>query len=236
MKHLLNDLSFEERNSILEQHSGGKSIDTSKFRSLLESKLGEVKPLLEYDIDDQNMGTAQEELNSIAPDINALMPELNLSSVKDAAQNLASNTICQIGDDVPGFVERNFGKKIKEMFPDKAQEVMAKFTDSITKFIDYIFSLKLSDLKSLLKTIKNKITGQNPVVSEEIIKEFFGTSMAIITIGTFSMPALVLSIAAYVITAIIVFAILRAILCSFNIDITSVKNCRVRSFSWGQCN
>ena len=46
MKHLLNDLSSEERNSILEQHTGGKSIDTSKFRSLLESKLGEVKPII----------------------------------------------------------------------------------------------------------------------------------------------------------------------------------------------
>lgn len=215
-------------------HSKIRHIEKSNL--ILENRVLGRKPLLEYDIEDQNMSTAQEELNSIAPDISALMPELNLSSVKDAAQNLASNTICQIGDDVPGFVERNFGKKIREMFPDKAQEVITKFTDSISKFIDYIFSLKLSDLKSLLKTLKSKIAGKNSVVSEEIIKEFFGTSMAIITIGTFSMPALVLSIAAYVITGIIVFAIIRAILCSFNINITSIKNCRVRSFSWGQCN
>ena len=215
-------------------HSKIRHIEKSNL--ILENRVLGRKPLLEYDIEDQNMSTAQEELNSIAPDISALMPELNLSSVKDAAQNLASNTICQIGDDVPGFVERNFGKKIREMFPDKVQEVITKFTDSISKFIDYIFSLKLSDLKSLLKTLKSKIAGKNSVVSEEIIKEFFGTSMAIITIGTFSMPALVLSIAAYVITGIIVFAIIRAILCSFNINITSIKNCRVRSFSWGQCN
>ena len=215
-------------------HSKIRHIEKSNL--ILENRVLGRKPLLEYDIEDQNMSTAQEELNSIAPDISALMPELNLSSVKDAAQNLASNTICQIGDDVPGFVERNFGKKIREMFPDKAQEVITKFTDSISKFIDYIFSLKLSDLKSLLKTLKSKIAGKNSVVSEEIIKEFFGTSMAIITIGTFSMPALVLSIAAYVITGIIVFAIIKAILCSFNINITSIKNCRVRSFSWGQCN
>ena len=206
-----------------------------KSNLVLENRSFGRKPLLEYDIDDEKMGTAQEELNSIAPDINALMPELNLSSVKEAAQNIASNVICQIGNDVPGFVERNFGKKIKEMFPEKAQEVITKFSDSISKFIDYVFSLKLSDLKSLLKTIKNKITGETPVVSEEIIKEFFGTTMAIITIGSFSMPALVLTIAAYVITGLIVLAIFKAILCSFNIDITSIKNCSVRSFSWGQC-
>ena len=206
-----------------------------KSNLVLENRSFGRKPLLEYDIYDEKMGTAQEELNSIAPDINALMPELNLSSVKEAAQNIASNVICQIGNDVPGFVERNFGKKIKEMFPEKDQEVITKFSDSISKFIDYVFSLKLSDLKSLLKTIKNKITGETPVVSEEIIKEFFGTTMAIITIGSFSMPALVLTIAAYVITGIIVLAIFKAILCSFNIDITSLKNCSVRSFSWGQC-
>jgi hypothetical protein len=206
-----------------------------KSNLVLENRSFGRKPLLEYDIDDEKMGTAQEELNSIAPDINALMPELNLSSVKEAAQNMSSNMICQMGNDVSGFVERNFGKKIKEMFPEKAQEVITKFSDSISKFIDYVFSLKLSDLKSLLKTIKNKITGETPVVSEEIIKEFFGTTMAIITIGTFSMPALVLTIAAYTITAIIVYAIIKAILCSFNIDVTSIKNCSFRSFSWGQC-
>jgi hypothetical protein len=46
MKHLLNDLSSEERSSILEQHTGGKTFDTSKFKKLMESKLGEVKPLI----------------------------------------------------------------------------------------------------------------------------------------------------------------------------------------------
>ena len=46
MKHLLNDMSFREKNSILEQYHGGKSIDTSKFKRLLESQLGNVKPLI----------------------------------------------------------------------------------------------------------------------------------------------------------------------------------------------
>lgn len=46
MKHILNNISQEEKQRILEQHSGGKTIDTSKFRQLLESKLGEVKPLV----------------------------------------------------------------------------------------------------------------------------------------------------------------------------------------------
>lgn len=49
MKHLLNNLSEEEKNSIREQHEGGMKLDTSRFRTLLESKSGNVKPLVEQD-------------------------------------------------------------------------------------------------------------------------------------------------------------------------------------------
>lgn len=46
MKHLLNDLSEEEKNRIREQHEGGMKIDTTRFRQLMESKLGDAKPIL----------------------------------------------------------------------------------------------------------------------------------------------------------------------------------------------
>lgn len=46
MKHILNNLSNEEKNRIREQHEGGMSLDTSKFKKLLESTLGDVKPLI----------------------------------------------------------------------------------------------------------------------------------------------------------------------------------------------
>ena len=59
MKHLLNNMSEEEKNSIREQHEGGKKIDTSRFKSLLESKLGNVKPLVEqFDDEDDDFGFA----------------------------------------------------------------------------------------------------------------------------------------------------------------------------------
>ena len=55
MKHLLNNLSEEEKNSIREQHEGGMKIDTSRFRTLLESKSGNVKPLVErFDDEDED--------------------------------------------------------------------------------------------------------------------------------------------------------------------------------------
>ena len=46
MKNLLNDLSNEEKKRIREQHEGGMKIDTSKFKRLLESQLGNSKPLV----------------------------------------------------------------------------------------------------------------------------------------------------------------------------------------------
>jgi|688.fasta_scaffold24923_4 hypothetical protein len=51
MKHLLNNLSSDEKNSIREQYEGGMSIDTSKFKKLLETKLGDAKPLINEEND-----------------------------------------------------------------------------------------------------------------------------------------------------------------------------------------
>lgn len=46
MKHLLNDLSDEEKNGIREQHSGGKKIVIENFNKLINTKLGDAKPYL----------------------------------------------------------------------------------------------------------------------------------------------------------------------------------------------
>ena len=47
MKHLLNNMSEEEKNSIREQHTGGMKVMTENFNKLLSSKLGDSKPLTE---------------------------------------------------------------------------------------------------------------------------------------------------------------------------------------------
>jgi hypothetical protein len=46
MKHILNDLSEQEKNSIREQHTGGMKVMTESFSKLLNSKLGDSKPLV----------------------------------------------------------------------------------------------------------------------------------------------------------------------------------------------
>lgn len=46
MKHILNNLSEEEKNAIREQHTGGMKISNEKFKLMVETKLGDPKPYL----------------------------------------------------------------------------------------------------------------------------------------------------------------------------------------------
>ena len=55
MKNILNNLSENEKNSIREQHEGGMFVNNKRFSHLLESSLGNVKPLIneqESELDD----------------------------------------------------------------------------------------------------------------------------------------------------------------------------------------
>lgn len=46
MKHILNNLSEQEKNAIREQHTGGIKVVNENFSKLLNSKLGDSKPFL----------------------------------------------------------------------------------------------------------------------------------------------------------------------------------------------
>jgi hypothetical protein len=50
MKHLLNEMSEEEKNSIRSQHTDSISVNTENFKKLVESKLGNSKPLINEDV------------------------------------------------------------------------------------------------------------------------------------------------------------------------------------------
>lgn len=56
MKHILNNLSEEEKNAIREQHTGGMKIMTENFSKLLNSKLGDAKPITEQVTTNQPSG------------------------------------------------------------------------------------------------------------------------------------------------------------------------------------
>jgi len=47
MKNILKEISESEKKSILEQHQGGMKVMTENFNKLLNSKLGDVRPIME---------------------------------------------------------------------------------------------------------------------------------------------------------------------------------------------
>jgi len=59
MKHLLNNISEEEKNSILEQHKGGMKIFNENFNKMVNKKLGHVELYEQSDIriDDSTLST-----------------------------------------------------------------------------------------------------------------------------------------------------------------------------------
>ena len=75
MKHLLNDLTEKEKNSIREQHTGGIKVVTENFSKLLNTKSGDVKPLVNEQAttgDTQNVKTvinkvASEGIKNVTP-------------------------------------------------------------------------------------------------------------------------------------------------------------------------
>jgi hypothetical protein len=58
MKHILNDLTEQEKNAIREQHAGGMKVMTENFSKLTNSKLGDSKPLVSEQSEFEELGNS----------------------------------------------------------------------------------------------------------------------------------------------------------------------------------
>ena len=58
MKHILNNLTEEEKKTIREQHTGGIKIVNENFSKLVNTKLGDVKPMVNEQ-DGENLSQTQ---------------------------------------------------------------------------------------------------------------------------------------------------------------------------------
>jgi hypothetical protein len=197
------------------------------------------KLLKENDIDDDSKMKFFNELTSDGGQ--EILSELGITVNEDTdpesvVDSLNESEICQMSD-MDSYVEKKFGQVIKEKFKDKAEEVLNTIKEYINKFIDFLDTLSIKELKKLFKNIKaKKSEAEKSEGSEEVLKEFFGTSMALVTLfGSFTMPALVLTIASVALVTFLGLWLINEIFCAINIRLSSVKGCRVRSFEWGQC-
>ena len=108
MKNILNNLSEEEKNSIREQHEGGMRVNPSRFRSLLENKLGNSKPLVEQynEVEDEMLDDEDEE------DYTPTLKEKIESVIRDSVTN--REEVIQVLEDI--LREKRSGEKIRNRF------------------------------------------------------------------------------------------------------------------------
>ena len=70
MKHLLNNLTEEEKNSIRNQHTGGMNVVTENFSKLINTKSGNVKLFLnEQQVNEKNVGDCLTIMNTVTLDM-----------------------------------------------------------------------------------------------------------------------------------------------------------------------
>ena len=134
MKHILNNISEEEKNAIREQHAGGMKLNTEKFKQLLETKQGDAKPL----VSEQTKPTRGTQIQPIQIKIGEFL--VNLNTMEKTGQG--SKFYGQIRGD----------KEYQEVLFScgRGKVHMKKLGDNTVKFIDSPISPE--GLKLLNKT------------------------------------------------------------------------------------
>jgi len=98
MKHLLNNLSEQEKNSIREQHTGGMTVMTKNFSRLLKSKSGDVKTLVKEQMSSPTLGEIGNAVEIGATTLNLLLTLLPISTVYNLIKSGLNGDAKTFGD------------------------------------------------------------------------------------------------------------------------------------------
>jgi hypothetical protein len=119
MKHILNDLTEQEKNSIREQHTGGMKVITEGFSKLINSKLGDVKPILaEQDL----IGMANQILSGFGDSNTKVKEFCDLCKKSKAQPHPRSNRFADVIRDAVQGVGTN-EESIYHVFDSLSQQV-----------------------------------------------------------------------------------------------------------------
>ena len=108
MKHILNDLTEQEKNAIREQHTGGMKVMTEKFSKLTNSKLGDSKPLVKEQSALGYLGNSLEIQGQLG---NFLLQTLPITQIYNMAKSAASGdakTFNQVIDQEKSRLGQNY--------------------------------------------------------------------------------------------------------------------------------
>ena len=122
MKHILNNISEEEKNAIREQHTGGMKLNTEKFKKLLETKQGDIKPLVAEQVETpptQGVPAPSQNPNSLmvnGQDLNTTVKMFELYSAKKPFNFIES---CRVKTKNNNFKSQNYDVTKNQSIFDK---------------------------------------------------------------------------------------------------------------------
>ena len=110
MKHILNDLSEQEKNSIREQHTGGMKVMTESFSKLINSKLGDSKPLVSEQTALGRLGNAMEITGQLVKNVANILPNNILANMARSAIIGDAKTFNQVLDQEKSRLGQDYTK------------------------------------------------------------------------------------------------------------------------------
>jgi hypothetical protein len=110
MKHILNDLSEQEKNSIREQHTGGMKVMTESFSKLINSKLGDSKPLVSEQTALGRFGNNVEILGGLLKNLSNTLPPVILGNMAKSAISGDAKTFNQVLDQEKARLGQDYTK------------------------------------------------------------------------------------------------------------------------------
>ena len=159
MKHLLNNLSEEEKNSIRGQHTGGMQVNNGRFNSLLENKLGNSKPLVEqfddeedYDFEDESEEDENEPYIDLTDDED--------DDIHQIHRNMSSDDE-ELDEDTSWMNDLNEGDD--DYAPTLKEKIEKAIRNSVTNKDEII---------DVLEAILREKKGHGHVTKEKVLKNF----------------------------------------------------------------
>jgi len=128
MKHLLNNISEEEKNSIREQHTGGIKLNNENFNKLVGKKLGETKPfgsVISEQIENDSEDNSKKEMSMFFDAMGDLDPS-DFEDEFEYADNVLSMAVEKIMDNIEDLEYDEVYERLKDRY---SEVLMANFID-----------------------------------------------------------------------------------------------------------
>jgi hypothetical protein len=143
MKHLLNNMTESEKNAIREQHSGGMKVINENFSKLINSKLGDSKPLVAEQTELGRMGNAAEIYGQAGNAIWQSLPMVSLFNIMKSATTGDANSVSKVLDQEKNRLGQHYDTLKNAITQGDIAKTMSNMVKSISTFTQpYIEQMK----------------------------------------------------------------------------------------------